>query len=83
MKIKIRVNDEETNKKIRLTLFLPTFLIKSNIIWKNIKTINDDYQVLQSSVRKGYQALKEYIKKEGHFNLIEVNSKDAYIIIRV
>lgn len=79
MKIKV-ISPEE---KVKINISIPTILIKSKLVLNNInKYAGVDIDV--DIFRKMYKSLRTYIKENGHFNLVEVNSKDGnYIKIRV
>ena len=79
MRIKV-ISKEE---KVRINLVLPTSLIKSKIILNKIKKYSGvDLDI--NTFKNMYKVLKDYIKENGHFNLVEVISNDGeYIKIRV
>ena len=79
MRIKV-ISKEE---KVKINLVLPTSLIKSKIILNKIKNyskVDLDLNIFKNM----YKVLKDYIKENGHFNLVEVITNDGeYIKIRV
>lgn len=79
MRIKV-ISKEE---KVRINLVLPTSLIKSKIILNKIKKYSGvDLDI--NTFKNMYKVLKDYIKENGHFNLVEVITNDGeYIKIRV
>ena len=80
MKIHIKSNDGYGIK-----LWLPTSLLKSKFILKNIKKYGGiDIEPLINSLPKINKTLKTYIKKHGHFTLVDVRSSDGdKVIIKV
>ena len=72
MKIKV-INKEE---KVKINLVLPNSVIKSKIISSSIQKYVGD-NIPKDVMKKIYQVIKEYIKENGHFNLVEVDSKDG------
>ena len=80
MKIHIKSNDGYGIK-----LWLPTSSLKSKFILKNIKKYGRiDIDPLMSLLPKIYKTLKTYIKKHGHFTLVDVRSSDGdKVIIKV
>ena len=80
MKIHIKSNDGYGIK-----LWLPTSLLKSKFILKNIKKYGGiDIEPLMNLLPKINKTLKTYIKKYGHFTLVDVRSSDGdKVIIKV
>ena len=78
MRIKV-ISPEE---KVKINISIPTVLIKSRLVLNSINKyagVDIDADIF----RKMYKSLRSYIKENGHFNLVEVNSKDGnYIKIR-
>lgn len=69
----------EKNKKI-LNLKLPNILFLNKIFFKYIiKKVKFDPKFLKENLKY----LKNYIKKNGHFTLIEIDSDEDKIIIEV
>ena len=59
-------------------LWLPTALIKSRFVIKCIKKYGGaDIAVLTNLSSATYKALKEYVKQNGHFVLLDVKSSDG------
>ena len=81
MKLIIKINQKEIFN--RFIIYLPTALIKSKLFWsfafKNQK--DSDNQII--IVKKVYKELKKYIREYGHFNLIEVKTKDVDVLIKI
>ena len=65
------------------TLRLPTFFIKSRMFWKMALKDGDakEYEITLKNVRKIYKALKDYVKKHGHFTLVEIEGNEARVVI--
>ena len=76
MKIHINVDDEDS--RFRLNLWVPTGLIKSRFIWKQAgkaKGMTPELaDKLQKAFTTAYSEIKDYIKANGHFTLVEVQS---------
>jgi len=64
--MKIKIHDGESGKNI--VLFLPTWAMKWKLIWKYSK--NEKYYPFICAI---YKELREYIRKNGHFSLIEID----------
>jgi hypothetical protein len=80
MRIKI-INKEE---KVRINLVLPNYFIKSKITSSSIKKYAGNDLFSKNLMKKMYKVIKEYIKENGHFTLLEVESKDGtYVKIRL
>lgn len=85
MKIKIQ-NRSASSRKI--TIMVPNFLMKSKLVWKLVIKNSDEeakkeLQKIMPFISEGYRTLKHVIKLNGHFNLVEVESEEAYITIRL
>ena len=80
MKIHIKSNDGYGIK-----LWLPTSLLKSKFILKNIKKYGGiDIEPVMNLLPKINKTLKTYIKKHGHFTIVDVRSSDGdKVIIKV
>ena len=80
--MKIYVNSSDGHK---LKLWLPTSLLKSKFIINNIKKyVGTDIDILMNSSPKIFKTLKAYIKKRGHFTLVDIRSSDGdKVIIKV
>lgn len=84
MKIVIKTGNDKIDKKRRITLVLPTFLIKSKIICKVISNnvdSEDEYLKIRYIIKTTYKELRKYIKENGHFKLLEVKSDDGDVTI--
>ena len=75
--MRIKVINKEENVKINLVL--PNSVIKSKIISSSIQKYVGD-NIPKDVMKKIYQVIKEYIKENGHFNLVEVDSKDGTFV---
>lgn len=73
MKITVKQN------KVKFSLYFPLFFLKS-AAFTNLITKNEEIQI---SFKPYYRILKKYIKENGHFDIIEIESKEAKITIRV
>ncbi len=85
MKINIKVNDEDS--RFRLNLWVPTSLLKSKFIWKQVgkaKGMTPELaNKLQKAVSKAYFGIKEYIRTNGHFTLVEAQSDGTHVKITI
>lgn len=80
--MRISIRSVEENKKI--SLILPLSLIKSKLIWHIIKKNAPQVFQYYDLVKTSYHTLKKYIKKHGHFVLMECYSHDGeYVFIKV
>ena len=74
---------------IPIKIALPTSLLKWDFIWKLIMKDADDQEkaeLLQYKqlVSDCLAALREYVKHNGHFNLVEFENNDGdYVLIRL
>lgn len=77
--MKIKISSKENNYK--LVFFLPTSLIKTRLFWNllNNDCIHGSYYL----ARLSYRSLKKYIKANGHFTLIDIQSNNNIIEIKV
>ena len=76
----MRITVKENEGK-EFSFLLPTSLIKSKLILKLINKYCDaDSKIMIDILPKSYKELRRYIKKYGHFVLIDVISKDGDII---
>lgn len=77
--------------KHTIKLYLPTSFIKMKFIWKciykeqykdlSIEEKNNKINETTRNIRKIYNEIKKYIKKNGHFILLEVESSEGNIKI--
>lgn len=82
--MKILVKDEG---KTVLRLWLPSSLIKSRlwvgILRRKTNYPEDEIRKIQACMKDAYRHLKTYIKKYGHFTLVEAQSDDSYVHIQL
>lgn len=86
--MRIIINSKEDRKKLRLVL--PLSFIKSRLFLKiMIKNGGSDIDLselkkMKKLFNQSYRVLKRYIKKYGHFYLVQIESADGdRVIIRV
>lgn len=74
--MRLRIED---SKGVVFILWLPTSLLKSKFIIKSIKKYCriDDNEAFMKSLPIIHKSLKEYIKKNGHFVLFDIESSDG------
>lgn len=80
--MKIYVKASDTKRPIRLVF--PLALIKTKFIYRQIAKHQKntfDHNLAHSVSKKAYKELRKYIKKYGHFNLIEVKEKNGDTVI--
>lgn len=84
MKIRIKA------RGVRLRLWFPTSILKTRIGYNVIKNMlsrneeNKTFSFTREQHLQMYKALKQCIKLNGHFNLVEVESHDGEkVLIRV
>ena len=63
----------------KFSFYLPNGFIKSTILLKSLDLDGEAKKLIKSC----YPHIKKFIKANGHFNLVEIDSKDAKVIIRV
>ena len=80
--MKIHVISSDGHK---INLWLPTALLKSKLILNTIKkNSGTDIEPLINSSPIIFKSLKAYIKKHGHFTLVDIRSSDGEkVIIKV
>ena len=85
MKIHINVDDEDS--RFKLNLWVPTGLIKSRFIWKQAgkaKGMTPELaDKLQKAFTMAYSEIKDYIKTNGHFTLVEAQSDGTHVKITI
>lgn len=73
--MQIHINSDEGYK---IKLWLPTSLLRSKILIKIIKKKGGiDINPLMDMLPIIYKTLKKYIKKYGHFVLVDIESNDG------
>lgn len=69
-------------KGFGVVFWLPTSLLKSKFILKNIKNHCDtDIEPFIDLLPTINKSLKDYIKKNGHFVLVDIKSSDGDTVI--
>ena len=79
MRIQIRAKDGPKH----LTLFLPLSFVKSKFMAKAIAkddNVQCDPEVLHKMFKEAYSIIKAYIKENGHFYLVDIQSGDGDIV---
>lgn len=74
MKIIVKQN------KVKFSLYFPLFFLKS-AAFNNLITKNKKIQISFNPYY--YRILKKYVKENGHFDIIEIESKEEKITIRI
>ncbi len=75
----LSIQSDDTNLK----LWLPTFIIKAKFFFKLISKSDETKEMIKMTSTL-YKNIKQYTKKYGHFNLVEIIDKDGSLItIRV
>ena len=69
--MKIIINSEDINKKI----YLPNCLIKSKFILNKLS--KDNNEELKKFIISIYKDLRKYIRKNGHFIIVDIESNDG------
>ena len=98
MKIKVKIGKRREKKHVirRINLVFPNALLKSRLAVKIIRSgiesenakgksvaIAPDF-ITHDLLKTCYKCLKQVIKEQGHFNLVEVSSCDGTeVIIRI
>ena len=73
MKIIIKTNPH------KFSFYLPSGFIRSTILLNSLDLDEETKKLIKSC----YPHIKKFIKTNGHFNLVEIDNKDAKVIIRV
>ena len=76
------------HEKHQFSFHLPLIFIKTKMF---MNLLNQDGKIDVSfkdgeigiSFKEYYHILKDYVKKNGHFNLVEIESDNSKIIIRI
>ena len=77
--MKIEFKGEGRKHKISL----PTKLICSKLVLKHLKIDSKAKDKLLKIRKKTYKTFKKYIKENGHFYLVEMESNGSYLRIRL
>lgn len=72
--MKIRIINKKDKVNIKLTL--PNSMLKTKLVTNNI-TKHSNKDIDRKTISDMYKILKDYIKENGHFTLVEVESKDG------
>ena len=72
--MKIRIINKKDKINIKLTL--PNSMLKTKLV-TNAITKNSSDDIDKKTISKLYKILREFIKENGHFTLVEVESKDG------
>ena len=79
MKIRVKNKDE----KINILLFFPLWVIKTKLVASLINNYGK-VDINKEDINNMYNIIKEYIKENGHFTMVEVETEDGtYVKIRV
>lgn len=77
----------QSNKTKRITLLFPTRLICSRLIWKMILQHTEEMNHLQgiyTTIKPLYRYLKDYVKQNGHFTVMEAKTASGcYVFVRI
>ena len=77
----IKIKDDEGHK---FKLWLPTCLLKSKFLLKKLTKYGiKDVKPLFDLTPKIYKSLKKYIRKHGHFVLVDIDSDGNQVSIKV
>ena len=86
MKIRIRPNDFV----FPLTFHLPLWMIKTRLSARIIAELmhedapDEEVEAVREQIKKVYATIKAYVKKHGHFYLVDIASSDGdRIYVRV
>ena len=85
MKIRIRPN----GSWFRITLHLPLWMVKTRFVARVIaESLNEnatpqEIQTYQRLTKEAYSELKAFIKRNGHFNLVDIRSNEGSVFIRL
>jgi len=84
MKLTIKLKQKKVPLKIHI--WLPLFFAKSKIIWKiAINSSEEKKEIIKAKklTINIYKYLKQIVKENGHFTLIEIDNPEVYIKIKV
>lgn len=70
--MKIKIYDAESKKN--MIFFFPTSAVKSRFLWRLAGSEYEKYRLLS---KKMYKNLKAYIKENGHFDFVDIDSNDG------
>jgi len=63
------------------SLWLPTLFLKSKLLLNSLFKNNESMDLFISITPTIYKELKRYIRKKGHFNLVELESEEEGLVI--
>ncbi len=79
--MKVSLHNNNSNKKI--TILLPTTIIKTNLFWKQVyksKSVEMRIDYKNNKIYKHiYKQIKKYTKQNGHFVFMEIVSSNYCI----
>jgi len=77
----VKINAPRDNgKRIRLFFPVPLWLARMKFIWKFVPPEGRQYAEMAPEM---IRALQDYKRMYGPWNLVEVDSKDAHVLIRI
>lgn len=84
----MRIVVRNKNERPRfLALFFPLWAIKLKVVAKglaNNKDIAMEADELHQTLKNAYKQIKQYVRKNGHFDLVKVDTHDGtHVRIRV
>ena len=82
MKIMVKAKEDDGERDIAFSIHLPLSILKMNFVWNQIASKTQDAN-LPSTIpgKEIYRFLKSYIKENGHFTPVDVDTKDAQVKI--
>ena len=70
-----------------LALFFPLWMVKLKVVSKGLaknKDIALDADELHKTIKSAYREIKKYVRENGHFDLVKVDSHDGtHVRIRI
>ena len=84
MKLSIKLTSNDLKKTKGISLVFPNGIINTKVFWRILlKYINkenhDNIKATRKIISKFYKTIKKYVKTNGHFTLLELDSESAYI----
>ena len=70
----------DNNKRFRLFLPVPLWFARLRFIWRFLP---EDIRMYEPAAKEIIRILKEYRRQNGSWNLVEVDSQDTHIRIRI
>ena len=71
---------KDDNKRFRLFLPVPLWFARFRFIWR---ILPEDIRMYEPAATEIIRILKEYKRQNGPWDLVEVDSKDTHIRIRI